>query len=260
MQLHNDDTNSFQNRRALSHAKKNSAFDISNSGSSIDIPEEISNIECILSRDTYSIRLVNSPTRRSAASALIQRMYSWRGYDTTNAEVFAHSNSWMTFEVFSQQQLFGTLTLGIDGEGGLLADALHEDELNSFRSKKRKVCELSKFAIDSQSGSKEVLASLFHLTYIYARSIHNADDAIIEVNPRHTSFYRRMLGFRTVGDVRTCSRVNAPATLMHLELDYMDAQILSWAGARKYSDKSLYPYFFSREEEEILVKKLRIAH
>lgn len=257
MQFYNDEISFSQIRNARSNAKKIDRCKTSGSGSSIGLSEETYNHECILSRDGYSIRSVNSSLHRSAVSALLQRMYSWRGYHTSSEEMYVNNSNWMTFEVSSQQQLVGTLTLGIDGEEGLLADKLHKDEINNFRKKKRKVCELSKFAIDSQYGSKEVLASLFHLSYIYARSLHNADDAFIEVNPRHASFYKRMLGFRQISGINTCERVDAPAVLMHLDLEYVDAKIASLADPYKYKDRSLYPYFFSRHEEEGLAATLR---
>ncbi|MDQ3186330.1 MAG: long-chain N-acyl amino acid synthase, partial [Pseudomonadota bacterium] len=137
------------------------------------------------------------------------------------------------------------------------ADELYEEEINAFRIKNKKVCEVSKLAIDSKHGSKEVLASLFHLAYIYARTIHKASDAFIEVNPRHAGFYKRMLGFQPIGEVRTCQRVGAPAVLLHLELDYMNAQISSSAESRELKDKSLYPYFFPQYKEKGLAQRLQ---
>ncbi|MDN5753155.1 MAG: long-chain N-acyl amino acid synthase [Nitrosospira sp.] len=211
---------------------------------------------CVLTQGDYSIYLADSPKRCSLVNKLITRMYSRRGYDTESAAVFSHDDRRITFEASSKHEPFGTLTLGIDSEKGLLADELYEKEINAFRLKNKKVCEVSKLAVDSTYGSKEVLASLFHLAYIYARTIHKASDAFIEVNPRHAGFYKRMLGFQAIGEVRTCQRVGAPAVLLHLELDYMDTQISSLAGLREVKDKSLYPYFFPRYQEEGLARRL----
>jgi hypothetical protein len=145
----------------------------------------------------------------------------------------------------------------MDSGQGLLADELYKREINHFRGKGKKVCELSKLAVDSEYSSKEMLASLFHLAYIFGRNIHKATDLFIEVNPRHAGFYKRMLGLRQIGEERTCRRVQAPAVLMHLELDYVDAQIASLAGSCKSGERSLYPYFFSRHEETGLARKLK---
>ena len=46
-----------------------------------------------------------------------------------------------------------------------------------------------------------------------------ASDAVIEVNPRHARYYQRTLGFRQIGELRQCQRVEAPAVLLHRRLD-----------------------------------------
>lgn len=210
--------------------------------------------ECLLERDGYSVRLADSSDQRSRAGMLIRRMYSWRGYDTQAPAALPHNR--IMLEASSGQHLFGTLTLGIDSEEGLLADALYRDELSGFRTMGRKLCEISNLAIDPQYGSKEVLASLFHLAYIFVHIIHKATDVLIEVHPRHAAFYERRLGFRQGGDRRICSRVNAPAVLLHVELSYMDAQISRHGGSRSTTERSLYPYFLSRHEQERLAGRI----
>lgn len=206
-------------------------------------PEEIQDYE--LERRGYRVRRVGLPERRSKASMLIERMYSRRGYHTETACVLLHRPTRITLETSRGEELFGTLTLGLDSKEGLLADELYQSEMNGLRAMGRKLCEISRLAVDPQYGSKDVLASLFHLAYIYARIKHKATDVLIEVNPRHAGFYKRMLGFRQIGQVQTCSRVNAPAVLLHLELAYMDAQIARHAGSRNTTERSLYPYFFA---------------
>lgn len=215
---------------------------------------EIPDQNCVLSRGDYSIRLTEPSERRSEASALIKRMYSWRGYSTESTVVSSHHET--TLEAFSGQDLVGTLTLGLDSENGLLADELYAEKISSFRAEDRKVCELSKLAIDPQFSSKELLASLFNLAYICGRIIHRATDFFIEVNPRHTGYYKRMLGFRQLGETRNCQRVNAPAVLLHLELDYVDSQVSSLAGSHQPRERSLYPYFLSHHEEKKVANRI----
>lgn len=220
--------------------------------------DETPDEEFVLKRSGYNIRLVDTPRQRIRAGMLIERMYSWRGYHTDTAAAAMPGNiNQLTLEASSEHQIFGTLTLGMDSEEGLLADELYAREINSFRGKGKRVCELSKLAIDSEYSSKEMLASLFHLAYIFGRNIHKATDLFIEVNPRHAGFYKRMLGLRQIGEERTCRRVQAPAVLMHLELGYVDTQIASLAGSYKSGERSLYPYFFSRHEEAGLARRLQ---
>jgi hypothetical protein len=222
-----------------------------------DIVEEPPDDTCFLRRGDFSIRLNASPGLRSEAGALIKRMYTWRGYETENLVVPSHNPNRLTFEATIGRRVVGTLTLGLDSEEGLCADELYSNEIKEFRREGRKLCELTKLAVDPEYSSKEVLASLFHLAYIYGRKIHRATDLFIEVNPRHTGFYRRMLGLSQIGEERDCRRVQAPAVLMHLELAYVNAQISSRAGSGGCNTKSLYPYFFSHHEEEGLTNTLR---
>jgi len=206
--------------------------------------------ECMFERSGYKARLVASQDQRGKASMLIERMYAWRGYNTETASVLPRRPTRITLEASRGEELIGTLTLGLDSEEGLLADALYQPEMNGLRAMGRKLCELSRLAVNPQYGSKDVLASLFHLSYIYGRVIHKATDVVIEVNPRHAGFYKRMLGFCQIGQMHICPRVNAPAVLLHLELAYVDAQIAKHAGSHDTTERSLYPYFFSSCEAE----------
>lgn len=219
-------------------------------------PEPEKAQECVLERGGYRVRLADSSGQRNRASMLIERRYSWRGYHTETVAALPHNPNRITLEASSGEQLFGTLTLGLDSEEGLLADTLYQKEVNIFRTMGRKLCELSKFAVDPQYGSKAVLASLFHLAYIYARILHKATDAFIEVNPHHAGFYERRLGFRQIAGMRTCPRVNAPAVPLHIELSYMHGQISRHGGSRDTKERSLYPYFFSTHEEEGLASRI----
>jgi hypothetical protein len=197
----------------------------------------------VVERAGYSVRRAGSPRQRRKACRLIDNMYSRRGYQTDSVlSIPRHPNSIM-LEASSGQKLFGTLTLGFDSEQGLLADALYQEEINCLRTTGRKLCEVSKLAVDPQYGSKEVLASIIHLLYIYAHVVNKATDMLIEVHPRHAGFYERKLGFRQIAGMRTCPRVNAPAVLLHIELSYMQEQISRHGGSRDTRERSLYPYF-----------------
>jgi hypothetical protein len=88
--------------------------------------------------------------------------------------------------------------------------------VQDLRDSGRSICEFTKLAMDSVLGSKRVLASLFHVAYIYAYRVKGFDCLLIEVNPRHVRYYEKILGFRVIGPKRTNRRVNAPAVLMAL--------------------------------------------
>ncbi len=212
--------------------------------------------EYLIKRENYKICLVNSHKQRSETNKLIKDRYASKGYLTDNS-IIPHQNlHQITLEASNDQHLFGTITLTIDSSNGLLADKLYASEINGLRDKYKTVFEISKFASHTEHGSKEVFAALFHLAFIYGHVINDIQVAVIEVNPRHAFFYKRMLGFQQIGEERICKRVNAPAVLLHLDLNYMSEQIISLSHQSPADSRTIYPYFLSQHEEKRLVKNL----
>lgn len=205
---------------------------------------------------TFRIRLADTEEGRNSASMLINKMYSWRGYSTSHQ--IRESPNRITLTASENHSVIGTLSLGIDSPIGLLADDIFKDEIDIFRNRGGKVCEFSKLAFDPGVRSKLILASLFHVAFIYARRIQKCTDLFIEINPRHRRFYERMLGFKRRGEIKTNPRVNAPAFLLWLDLGYAEFQIRKLGGASSHPgpEKSLYPYFFSPREEEGITHRL----
>jgi hypothetical protein len=107
--------------------------------------------------------------------------------------------------------------------------------------------------------SKPLLAALFHIAFIYARRIHECSHLLIEVNPRHETFYRRMLGFEPAGPARRDDRVGAPARLLRLCLDHAQREIARLGGNPNLSSitRSLYPMAFAPNEEALIERRLR---
>ncbi|MDB5888009.1 MAG: putative long-chain N-acyl amino acid synthase, partial [Rhodocyclales bacterium] len=190
---------------------------------------------------------------------LVQQRYAWRGYQLEN-EVSRRPTHQLTFAAYHEESLIGTLTLRTDSDEGLLADELYRNDIDRYRGHRgAHCCELTRFALAPTRYSKEVFASLFHLAFIFGRKIHQVSDVFIEVNPRHSGFYRRMLGLSQVGAERTCKRVEAPAVLMHGELAYIEEQIREYGGCAYNRAKSLYPYFFSEQETQSVIEQLHWA-
>ncbi len=208
----------------------------------------------------FKIRIASSDTRRHMASMLIQKMYLRRGYHSPALNQHPYR---ITVLVSQDERIVGTTTLGLDSEDGLLADETYKAEIEQLRREGRHPCELTKLAIDDENvDSKHIVAVLFHLCKIYGGEIHHATDFLIEINPRHALFYRRFLGFQQFGPQRNCSRVNAPAVLLRLTMEYADEHIRRHGGRMKSATtvKSLYPYCFSKEDEVGITGRLRRGH
>jgi hypothetical protein len=212
--------------------------------------------DVVLSIKDFRVRLADTDIGRNSASMLINKMYAWRGY-STSYHLQKNPNR-ITLTAYMRDALIGTVTLAIDSQAGLLADDIFKDEVDKYRRPGSKLCELTKLAFDASADSKFALASLFHICFIYGRRLHGCSDLFIEVNPRHRLYYERMLGFKRLGECRTSPRVNAPAYLLWLDVDYVEKQIRKFGGTsdRPGATRSLYPYFFSPREEAGIAQRL----
>lgn len=203
-----------------------------------------------------AVRLAGTEDERNSACTLINRMYAWRGYGDTHRIPATPTHS--TFTAAIDDELVGTITLGVDSPAGLAIDALFRNEINTYRRVPgARVCELTKLAFDTNVPSKALLAALFHIVFIYGQRRYHCTDLFIEVNPRHRRFYQAMLGFKPAGELKTNQSVAAPSQLMHLRVADIGVQIDELAGkAEDASLRSLYPFFLSRSEEQSIHARL----
>jgi len=211
-----------------------------------------------LGRRLFKIRAASSSGSRSSASILIHRMYATRGYRSSGLPDQESGNR-ITLMASDAEVIVGTITIGFDSADGLLVDDLFHDELVGMRRQGLALCEFTKLAMDSVVKSKRVLASLFHVAYIYAHRIRGFDNLLIEVNPRHVRYYEKMLGFVIKGPERLNLRVNAPAVLLSLDFKHAHEQINKFGGRPELAadERSLYPYFFSVPEEAGIFSRLQ---
>ncbi len=211
-----------------------------------------------VSQRLFKIRTARTPGMRRSASTLINLRYAWRGYASKPLPQDAIPDR-ITLVATDQEETIGTMTVNFDGEEGLLVEELFPEEVRSLRQTGHRVCEFTKLAMDSVRTSKRVLASLFHVAYIYAYRLKGFDSLLIEVNPRHVTYYCRILGFKVVGASRMNPRVNAPAVLLCLHFEHTEEQIERFGGHPEMAaaERSLYPYAFSIDEEAGIVGRLK---
>jgi len=185
-------------------------------------------------------------------------MYAGRGYKCSPL-IEDGSQHRLTLVASDQDVIVGTLTIGFDSDQRLLADQLFSNEINAIRLAGRQVCEFTKLAIDASVQSQRVLAAMFHVAFIHAHRMRGCDNLLIEVNPRHSRFYKTKLGFKAVGPQRLNPRVNAPAVLLSLDLWHAQEKINMFGGKPELAvnERSLYPYSFSAAEEAGIVGRLR---
>lgn len=211
-------------------------------------------------REKFRIKLAGSDDSRVDASVLIEKMYSWRGYSAND-----HADSVpnrITLNADFRGNVYGTITVHVDSSIGLICEKAFPDVVQSLRAQGRTLCEFGKLAVDQTVRSKRLLATLFHMVYVYSHRLHGCTDALIEVNPRHVSFYERYLEFHAVGSERHCERVGAPAVLMRLDFDITERRVAELGGRWRAlpDEKSFYKYFMPANEEAKVVDLLRRGH
>jgi hypothetical protein len=211
---------------------------------------------------TIAVRLADCDGLRTQASILINRMYSWRGYGADHH--LPPGDHRVTFTASAEDEVVGTLTLTVDTAAGLSTDHTFKQELDEFRKVPgAKLCELTKFAVDPSTKSPAVLAALFHVIFIYGIQRFDCTDLFIEVHPRHVRYYEAMLGFERVGPPKIDNSVTwwpaeTPVQLMRLKVSDIRGQIDRHAGTSSRDGRSLYPYFFSPEEEEGIAARVAL--
>jgi hypothetical protein len=214
-------------------------------------------VDVAINESVFGIRAADVDEHRNSASMLISKMYTWRGY-SGNHHVGNDPNR-ITLTASSKGEVIGTLSLNLDSEVGLLCDQVFKDRIDPYRAAGGKVCEIIKLAIDPGVKSKAVLASLFHVAFIYARDLHGCSEIFIEVNPRHRRFYEAMLDFVVECESRPNPRVDAPAVLLRGNTALGTRRIAEVAGQGDHAvgDRSLFPYFFSPREEAGIIARLK---
>ena len=136
------------------------------------------------------------------------------------------------------------------------ADLLFKAELADWRAAGVKLCEFGSLAVDRHShDAKRVLAQVFHLAYLHAHRRAGCERGVIEVNPRHVAFYRRLLGWLPYTTARHNPRVDAPSVLLSFDFATVREQIAQWGGRPELLDQArcLYPLAWDAATEAALL-------
>jgi len=207
-----------------------------------------------IEEQSFKIRQARTENGMGAASLLVQKMYATRGYPPNPIKGGPMN---FTLLVSEGERTVGTVTLKLDTGQGLAADQLYKEEVDKLRAENRRVGELTKLAIDRHVESQYIFGGLLHMAYIYARRIYGYTDVVLEVIPRHVNYYMKMLGCEIIGEEKLNTRVNFPVKLLRLKGTYVDEMISRYGGLGEMADtRTLYAYFFSKTDEEGIMRRL----
>lgn len=210
----------------------------------------------------FSIRTAKDEYQ-DGASSLVARCYADKGYISKqlNDQLTVHTDDAMTVcSAFQGERTVGTIAVRFESSRGFNADLVFGPELADLRAGGMRLCEFTRLAVDPDArDNKPVLARLFHLAYLHAHRLAGCELLVIEVNPRHVAFYRRMLGFQVRSEARLNPRVNAAAVLMTLDLVWGSEQVKRYAGQPELASttRTLFPHFYAAVEEASMLLKLR---
>lgn len=196
------------------------------------------------------------PHLQASVSQLVRTMYSARGFQTPEAGSSAATPLSTTLVARTDQKVLGTVTVGTDAKNGLLADQRYQAEVDRIRMHSKGLCEFTRLAINPLAGSQRILANMFNVAFVLARHLHRASDLVMEVNPRHVGYYRRMLGCNVAGAETICPRVGAPAVLLHLSLDHVQSEIERYHAGTLKEIRNLYRLSFPPPAEPQLLEVL----
>jgi len=164
-----------------------------------------------------------------------------------------------TYVALVQGEVCATVSLFEDSPIGLPTDAVFADRLKVLRAPGGKIAEVGMLA-DRRSalrrGMPVVLRMMKHVFWVGLNQ--HIDDLVITVNPRHVSFYQRILCFDPVSPVRKYPAVgSAPGVLLRVNLPGLEPQRSQNAEIRKMfltppsqDEPVAAPYRMTREDIE----------
>lgn len=215
----------------------------------------------------YRIRVASNRDTRERAYRFAHRVYRDSGYAPEGTEMIVSKfdSDPQTFTLLAEDSSgreAGTITVIFDSGNGLPCDEIFSAELNGLRGNGRRLVEVTRLAIDKDHArSKLLLIHLFNFESIFAREVKRYTDQIIEINPRHVNYYRRLLAFEQAGPERPCPRVNgAPAVLLRLDHSVQKQEIARTRLAQRSFSRSLYAHFCSLDQEEPIAEFLARQH
>ena len=176
-----------------------------------------------LDRPRVITAIASTASQLAEAAALVESRYAWRGYFVATDGAAALPG--VTLIATEGARTMGTLTLRVDGPAGLAADESYREAIDAVRHAGRRVCEVTRLAIDAAADSRPTLGALIGLAYEVGTMLHGVSDVFVEVNPRHARFYQHTFGFDTAGGRQICPRVRAPAVLLRLQVERLEAKL-----------------------------------
>ena len=206
--------------------------------------------------EVFRVRVARPRTVGEDAGVLVRRRYESRGYQAAPTVI---DPSLYTFAAYDSGTLVGTLGVRLDSPAGLKIEELYGDEVEALRAQGLRLTEYTRLAVAESAASKEVLGALFHTAVLFSHVVRGCANVVIEVNPRHVAYYRRMLFFKPLGPQRHLDRVGAPAVALVLELATLMNAIEEFFSKSDWRERtgSVFSTWFSPGDADGILNRLR---
>ena len=172
------------------------------------------------------VKIASKRSEWEAAYQLVAENYRNRGYDPPWGKALRFTPyhalpDTTTYIALSEGQVIGTLSLVLDNVLlGLPMESIYAEEIADLRRAHRRLGEVTSLA-DNGLSVREFIPIFVGLMSLMAQhfSSQGADTWVITVNPRHSSFYRKIMGFVPLGERRSYPTVqNHPAEAYMLDV------------------------------------------
>lgn len=215
----------------------------------------------------YTIKVVNTCEEREEVFKLGYQVYREKGYIDQNPNEWlirgydANEETVILIVQDKNKKIIGSVTLVFEENCKLPSEKMYRDEIKNIKNEGHRLAEISRLIIHPDyRNSKEVLLLLFNYLAIYTYRVKKYSCLIVQVNPRHISYYKLLLKFKEVGNQKISPIVNnAPAILLSLTTDTYKHEMENLKGNIIFhrKERSLYPHFLKSEQEKLVVQYLK---
>lgn len=139
--------------------------------------------------------------------------------------------------------IVGTLTVVLDSPMGLPMEEICGEKVEELRESGRRLAEVTSLAIDPEYRNHNVAMYLYKLMFQFVMH-KNMTDVACSVTKKHLSFYRRMLLFKPIGQIKKYAAANQLETQCHL-LNICNAERKAESVYHsRHFDADLFTFFF----------------
>jgi len=190
-----------------------------------------------ISRD-IEVKLASGLSEWEAAFRLVRKNYVDNGYEAPSGKLLRFTpyhaiQETKVLVAMRQGGLLATVTVVPDNRPlGLPLETLYGEEVEGLRRQGRRMAEVTSLAAGglSQREFTQVFATMIRLL-MQCHLREGGDTWVIAVNPRHRSYYTKMLGFAPLGPCRAYETVaGAPA-----EAYWLTESLMKAADSKLYS-------------------------